>query len=79
MSSTIAPGRPKLRTRSLREPKRASGPAPVKHFYSSKPALLPTLIAGIIYPARIVTGVPLDQVVFRTAARWTQKPDPISP
>ena len=23
---------------------------PVKHFYSSKPALLPTLIAGILYP-----------------------------
>ena len=37
----------------LREPKGASGPSPGKHFYSSKPALLPTLIAGILYPARI--------------------------
>ena len=30
----------------LREPKGASGSSPGKHFYSSKPALLPTLIAG---------------------------------
>ena len=28
----------------------SAGEEPVKHFYSSKPALLPTLIAGIIYP-----------------------------
>ena len=52
----------------FREPKPASGAAggqkPVKHFYSSKPALLPTLIAGILYPARLATGVPLDRVVL---------------
>src|SRR5271167_3926317 len=35
---------------------------PVKHYYSSKPALLPTLIAGILYPARKAAGVPLDHV-----------------
>jgi len=53
---------------------------PVKHYYSSKPALLPTLIAGILYPARKATGVPLDYVVFQERAlRWTQKPDPASP
>ena len=28
---------------------------PVKHFYSSKPPLLPTLIAGLLYPARRLT------------------------
>src|SRR5271155_3444597 len=30
----------------------AAGQKPVRHYYSSKPALLPTLIAGILYPAR---------------------------
>jgi hypothetical protein len=53
---------------------------PAKHYYSSKPALLPTLIAGILYPARMATGVPLDHVVYQERAeRWTQKPDPTSP
>ncbi|MGO9463160.1 MAG: hypothetical protein ACLQVF_03210 [Isosphaeraceae bacterium] len=53
---------------------------PIKHYYSSKPALLPTLIAGILYPARKAAGVPLDHVVFQERAeRWTQKPDPASP
>ncbi len=53
---------------------------PVKHFYSSKPALLPTLIAGIIYPARVITGVPVDHNVLQDRVeRWTQKPDPDSP
>ena len=56
------------------------GQEPVQHFYSSKPALLPTLIAGILYPARLATGVPLDRVVLQERApRWTQKPDPDSP
>src|SRR5262245_57632905 len=32
----------------LREPKAGIGSLPGKHFYSSKPALLPTLIAGIL-------------------------------
>jgi hypothetical protein len=50
------------------------------HYYSSKPALLPTLIAGILYPARWATGVPLDRVVLQARAeRWTQKADPDSP
>lgn len=35
----------------------------VEHFYSSKPPLLPTLIAGLLYPVRRATGVPLDKVV----------------
>lgn len=33
--------------------------------YSSKPPLLPTLIAGMLYPFRAATGVPLESVVFR--------------
>ncbi|GIW87687.1 MAG: hypothetical protein KatS3mg108_2011 [Isosphaeraceae bacterium] len=33
--------------------------------YSSKPPLLPTLIAGMLLPARLVTGVPLETMVFR--------------
>ena len=56
------------------------GSKPVKHYYSSKPALLPTLIAGILYPARMLTGVPLDRVVLEPRSeRWTQIPDPGSP
>jgi hypothetical protein len=56
------------------------GSPPVKHYYSSKPALLPTMIAGILYPARKLSGVPLDYVFLQTRApRWTQKPDPDSP
>jgi hypothetical protein len=31
-----------------------------RHFYSSKPPLLPTLVAGILYPIRKLTGVALD-------------------
>ena len=45
-----------------------AGKEPVRHYYSSKPALLPTLIAGILYPARLATGVPLDRVVLRQRA-----------
>ncbi|WP_165225697.1 hypothetical protein [Aquisphaera insulae] len=65
--------------------KRAPAGAPkddesAKHYYSSKPALLSTLIAGILYPARKLTGVPLDRVVLQEREeRWTQKPDPGSP
>jgi hypothetical protein len=60
------------------------GPSPgtpaVKHYYSSKPALLPTVIAGLLYPARKLTGIPLDRVVLEERAeRWVQKPDPTSP
>lgn len=36
---------------------------PVDHFYSSKPPLLPTMIAGLLYPARKLSGVPLDKVI----------------
>jgi hypothetical protein len=57
-------------------PAPAAGQEPVRHYYSSKPALLPTLIAGILYPARLATGVPLDRVVLQPRApRWTQKAD----
>jgi hypothetical protein len=64
----------------LHETREAGTGEAVKHFYSSKPALLPTLIAGIVYPARILSGVPLDHVVLQErAARSTQKADPDSP
>ncbi|MGC8640103.1 MAG: hypothetical protein ACP5XB_09540, partial [Isosphaeraceae bacterium] len=47
-----------------------------KHYYSSKPALLSTLIAGVLYPARRISGVPLDRVVLQEREeRWVQKPD----
>ncbi|RUL89228.1 hypothetical protein TsocGM_03080 [Tautonia sociabilis] len=47
----------------LDDPFPAEGEAPGKHFYSSKPPLLPTLIAGLLYPIRTITGVPLDAKV----------------
>ena len=54
----------------------SGGPESVKHYYSSKPALLSTLIAGALYPARRLTGVPLQQVAFQEREeRWSQKPD----
>ncbi len=63
-----------------RAPKGAAtkpGEAPVKHYYSSKPALLPTLMAGALYPARKLVGVPLDAVVLqKREPRWSQKADP---
>ncbi len=37
---------------------------PVEHFYSSKPPLLPTLMAGLLYPIRKAIKVPLDKVVL---------------
>ena len=36
---------------------------PTDHYYSSKPPLLPTLIAALLYPARHYTGVPVGYVV----------------
>jgi hypothetical protein len=63
-------------------PARAAEPAadPEKHYYSSKPAFLPTLIAAFLAPLRLATGVPLDQVVFQEREpRWVQKVDPSDP
>src|SRR5207248_5640863 len=58
----------------------SGGTEEAKHFYSSKPALLSTIIAGVLYPARRLTGVPLHKVVPQERAeRWTQKPDPDDP
>jgi hypothetical protein len=46
----------------------------VDHFYSSKPPLLPTLIAALLYPVRRATGVPLDKVVEQARRpRYVQK------
>ena len=51
-----------------------------KHYYSSKPALLSTLIAGLIYPARAISGVPLEQIVLQQREpRWGQVPDETRP
>jgi hypothetical protein len=55
-------------------------PPTTGHYYSSKPALISTVIAGMLYPARKITGVPLDRVVLQERAeRQTQKPDPDHP
>jgi hypothetical protein len=51
-----------------------------KHFYSSKPPLLPTLVAGLIYPIRKLTGVPLDSHVLQQRIERTyRKYDPTDP
>src|SRR6185312_12816772 len=50
-----------------------SRPEPIQHYYSSKPPLLPTMIAGVLYPVRAITGVPLDKVVLQERTpRWVQ-------
>ena len=41
---------------------RAPGQPVPRHFYSSKPALLPTLVAGMILPLRLATHVPMSPV-----------------
>jgi hypothetical protein len=40
-------------------------------FFSSKPPLLPSLIAGVLYPARRLAGVPLDAVFEEP--RWPER------
>ncbi len=46
---------------------------PVEHFYSSKPPLLPTLMAGLLYPIRKATRVPLDKVIEQPRLeRWNE-------
>ncbi|MGO9597924.1 MAG: hypothetical protein ACLP7Q_08005 [Isosphaeraceae bacterium] len=58
-----------------RESSAGSNESP-RHYYSSKPALLSTLIAGFLYPARRLSGVPLEKVVLQEREeRWTQKAD----
>ncbi len=48
---------------------------PVDHFYSSKPPLLPTMIAGLLYPCAKATGVPLDKTIEQARQpRYVQKP-----
>ena len=60
--------------------KKAKDGKPVEHYYSSKPPLLPTLIAGILYPVRKATGVPLDKVIERERhERNVQKEDKSAP
>jgi hypothetical protein len=59
-----------------RAPGAGGSSATAKHYYSSKPALLSTLIAGVLFPGRVLTGVPLDQAVLQEREeRWSQKPD----
>jgi hypothetical protein len=47
----------------LTDPFPPEGQEAEKKFYSSKPPLLPTIIAGVLYPARAITGVPLEAKV----------------
>lgn len=46
-----------------------------KHYYSSKPALLPTLVAGLLYPARKLSGVPLDAEVLQPRSPRPDRPN----
>ncbi|HEV3164930.1 MAG TPA: hypothetical protein VGZ22_12950 [Isosphaeraceae bacterium] len=56
------------------------GGKPVEHYYSSKPPLLPTMIAGLLYPIRKVTGVSLDVTYNQERnARWVAKEAPDEP
>lgn len=56
-------------------PERWKEGEPTDHFYSSKPPLLPTLIAGLLYPIRKAVGTPLDKVIDQPRLpRFVQKP-----
>ena len=56
------------------------GAGPVLHLYSSKPTLLPTLVAGLLYPFRAATGVPLDASVGEEMVeRYVFKPGSETP
>ncbi|HEY2159565.1 MAG TPA: hypothetical protein VGH33_28330 [Isosphaeraceae bacterium] len=50
-------------------------PGAPEHYYSSKPALLPSMIAGILYPIRKLTGVPLDAEVLQPRTPRPDRPD----
>jgi hypothetical protein len=50
-------------------------PGAPEHYYSSKPALLPTVIAGVLYPVRKLTGVPLDAEVLQPRTPRPDRPD----
>jgi hypothetical protein len=53
---------------------------PTDHFYSSKPPLLPTTIAGILYPFRAALKVPLDYTYEQKRnPRYVQKEIPDKP
>ncbi len=53
---------------------------PTEHFYSSKPPLLPTIIAGMLYPVRKATAIPLDfERLEPRHERNVSKPDPEHP
>src|SRR4051812_23824378 len=53
---------------------------PPEHFYSSKPPLFSTLIAGLLYPIRKASGVPLDATVRQERLeRNVEKEDPEHP
>ena len=47
--------------------------SPSDHFYSSKPPLLPTLIAGVLYPFRSISGVELGAI--KTEPRYPRYVD----
>ena len=51
-----------------------------KHFYSSKPPLLPTLIAATLTPVRKISGIPLDREILTARIDKVElKPDPAHP
>ena len=61
------------------EPFSQANPPP-EHFYSSKPPLFATLMAGVIYPFRRVVGVPLDSSFpQQRIERFVEKPVPDQP
>lgn len=49
----------------------------VEHYYSSKPTLLPTMIAGLVYPFRVASGVPLESLVEQPRTPRLDRPDEI--
>ncbi len=64
------------------DPYRTIEEEPERRFISSKPPLLPTIIAGILYPVRAITGVELDSKIAgppRTQRKEVQSIDDTPP
>ena len=63
-----------------RPTRRLGDEPPTWHFYSTKPPLLPTIIAGVIYPFRKISRIPLESFSeTERFPRYVQKSDPNDP
>ena len=77
--SMTAHGKLKRKTKSCASRRGAGAHRPASISIPASRRYLPTLIAGILYPARKATGIPLDRVVLQERAKsaGARRPTPI--